>query len=334
MSCDLEALFLEHPVGQAVRTASGQPRALTAAPPERWLLAVSGGRDSMVLLDAASRAGAPIAAVATYDHGTGSAARKAVTLVERTAERLGVTVLSGHRTAAPNESEATWRSARRAFLMGWAAEFKARIVTAHTLDDQIETVAIRILRGSGVRGLAAMDVDSGPLRPLLGVSRPQIVSYADVFGVPWVEDPSNAGRDFLRNRVRHDLLPAFEAVQPGFGAELAKVGRAAGEWRRRVDAVVDGLHPVVEHGALVVRRSALAPFDLEGLAVIWPALGARVGVTFDRRGTERLAQFTMAEARAGRAGRVGRIPLSGGVTVERTSTTFVMRPPQSVTLLY
>ncbi len=282
----------------------------------------------MVLLDAAVRAGAPIAAVATYDHGTGPAARRAAALVARAGERLGVAVVTGRRTASRNEREATWRTARRDFLMGWASELMATIVTAHSRDDQIETVAIRILRGSGVRGLAAMDVDSGPLRPLLGVSRPQIASYANLFRVRWVEDPSNAGRDFLRNRVRHDLLPALEAVHPGFGDALAEVGRSAGAWRRQVESVVDGLAPVVAGESLVVRRTALAPFDQAGLAVLWPALAARLGVTLDRRGTERLAQFTTSR------GRAGTIPLSGGATVQRTGTSFVLRPPRADTLLY
>jgi tRNA(Ile)-lysidine synthase len=320
----MEAVFRRTWVGKAI----GAGAAAASDRGERWLLAVSGGRDSMVLLDAAVRAGAPIAAVATFDHGTGAAARRAAALVERTAERLGVAVLTGSRVASPDDTEATWRTARRAFLTGWAAEFRARIVTAHTQDDQIETVAIRILRGSGVRGLAAMYVDSGPLRPLLAISRPQIASYAVDFGVRWVEDPSNAGRAFLRNRVRHDLLPALEAVRPGFSGELLAVARAAAEWRRGVEMMVDTLAPVIDGGTLVIKRSALAPFDHAGLSVIWPALGARIGVTFDRRGTERLALFTTSE------GRGGSIPLSGGITVERTSTTFVMRPPEVATILY
>ncbi len=317
----MEALFREHPVGRALLEA----RAATSA---RWLLAVSGGRDSMVLLDAAVRSGAPVAAVATFDHGTGAAARRAVALVERRAEQLGLPSVSGSRVASPDDSEATWRTARRAFLAGWAAEFRARIVTAHSRDDQIETVAIRILRGSGVRGLAGMLVDSGPLRPLLDVSRAQIASYAHDFGVKWVEDPSNVGRDYLRNRVRHDLLPAFERVRPGFAAELESIARRAADWRSGVEAVVDRLEPVAAEGALVVKRAALAPFDHAGLAVLWPALGARIGITFDRRGTERLALFTTS------VGDGGSIPLSGGATVERTRSTFVMRPPRPVTLLY
>lgn len=320
----MEALFRESAVGSAMLAAADRARAHT----ERWLLAVSGGRDSMVLLDAAIHARAPIGAVATYDHGTGPAARKAAALVVRTAERLGVAVVSGKRIAKPDDSEASWRAARRDFLAGWAREFRARVVTAHSLDDQIETVAIRILRGSGVRGLAAMYADSGPLRPLLGVSRPQIASYAVDFRVKWVEDPSNAGRAYLRNRVRHDLLPALEGVRPGFGSELLDIARAATEWRRGVEMMVDLLSPVIDDGALVIRRKALAPFDVEGLSVLWPALGARIGVTFDRRGTERLALFTTSK------GNSGSIPLSGGVTVERTSTTFVMRPPRAATLLY
>ena len=112
--------------------------------------------------------------------------------------------------------------------------------------------------------------------------------------------------------------PRLAALSQPFQAEIA---RAAAEWRRGVETIADGLAPVVAGVALVIKRSALAPFDRSGLSLLWPALGARIGVTLDRRGTERLARFTLAP------GDGGSIPLAGGSTVERTIATFVMRPP-------
>lgn len=302
--------------------------AVGALPHGRLLLAVSGGRDSMVLLHAAHRAGLDVAAVATFDHGTGPASRRAARWVEREAERLGFVVVSGEREAGAADSEAVWREARHAFLRGWAAEFRASTVTAHSRDDQIETIAMRILRGSGVRGLAGMAIDSGPLRPFLTLSRARIAACAAAWKVRWVEDPSNQRRDFLRNRVRHDLLPALERVDPGFGESLHAVGEAAAEWRREVEQLVDRLEPTVSDGAVVVRREALDGFDAAGLAVVWPALAARAGVALDRRGTARLVAFTRS------TGRGGMIPLAGGATVTRTARTWVVRPDGPSPRLY
>ncbi|HEX7941005.1 MAG TPA: tRNA lysidine(34) synthetase TilS, partial [Gemmatimonadaceae bacterium] len=171
------------------------------------LLAVSGGLDSMVLLDAfAAVAATRVAAVATFDHATGAHATRAARLVAREARRRGLAVVTGRLSdgaSGRNGLEAMWREARHRFLADAAQARGARVVTAHTRDDQIETVLMRELRGSGARGLAGQAAASPIARPFLTLRRSALEGYARARGVWWVEDPSNESRAFLRNRVRH-----------------------------------------------------------------------------------------------------------------------------------
>ena len=277
------------------------------------VLAVSGGRDSMVLLDAALAA-APerIVAVATFDHGTGAAARAAAALVRRTARALGVTVVGGRADLA-GATEGVWREARWRFLRRAAGRVGGgAVATAHTRDDQIETVALRVLRGAGARGLAGLAAPTpGVVRPLLACSRRLIATYARERGVRWVEDPGNVDRRHLRNRLRHELLPALERVRPGFGRWLLRVGREAAGWRAAAEACAAALPVVAEGGTLRVPVAALRGHGAPALGVLLPALAARVGVRLDRRGTARLVEFTMrVAAEAVTPGAI--VPLAGG----------------------
>jgi tRNA(Ile)-lysidine synthase len=304
--------------------------AIRALPRARYLLAVSGGRDSMVLLDAFVRWRADAVATATFDHGTGPAAQRAALLVELECKRRTMPVVSGRRAESGGAGEAAWRAARWDFLTGWARELGATVVTAHTRDDQLETVVMRILRdprNGSARGLAAMYGRSSVARPLLDVGRADVAAYAATHEVRHMEDPSNQDRAHLRNRVRLDLLPALERARPGFSDELLAVARAAGEWRESVERVVDGLG-IKLLPPLVVPSEALTGMSADALAVLWPAIAGRAGIALDWRGTERLVAFTMD----GKPGR--RIPLSGGAEVDRTATTFVVRASAGEEALY
>lgn len=280
------------------------------------LLAVSGGRDSMTLLDAAvAAAPARLAGVATFDHGTGPHARQAVRLVRHAARAVGLPVVAG-RATLPDAGEAVWRRARWRFLRRAARRLgAASIAVAHTADDHLETVAMRVLRGAGPRGLSGLlhgrrDV----LRPLLALDAALVADYAHVRALRWVEDPGNRSTRHLRNRMRHDLLPALERAQPGTRAWLADLARRSAAWRREVEAVAERV-PVGRgaDGSLVVALAPLGAYDAGALAVLWPALAARAGLALDHRGTRRLATFTTqvaAEAATGAA-----IQLAGGVEV-------------------
>ena len=291
------------------------------------VLAVSGGCDSMVLMHAVARAYERSAAkprdvsvrVLTFDHGTGAAASEAAALVEREGSRLSFDVRSG-RASLASATEAEWRAARWRFFRE-AALPGARIATAHTRDDQLETVVMRTMRDAGARGLAGLAADSPRVaRPFLRLARDTIRAYGNARGVPFVEDPSNASRRYLRNRVRLDLLPAIDRVRPRFAAEMLALAERAAEWRVDVDAVVRELvSESVDGGIIRVAREELATYDSSTLCVLWPAIAARAFVTLDRRGTLRLAQFTTSGAPG------ARMQLSGGVEVFRHRDFFVLR---------
>ena len=294
-------------------------KALAGKP--RVVLAVSGGTDSMALLEAAAHtARARISAVATFDHGTGEAARVAAALVADRTLALGLKIVTG-QSGQPGSTEADWRAARWAFLRGVAREARATIVTAHTRDDQVETVVMRIMRAAGARGLAGLYADSDVLRPFVDVPRSAIATYIRERNISVIDDPSNASLRHLRNRVRLDLLPALRRVRPKVDEEILAIARRAAEWRREIERLVKGFCPVDRMGDhFAVAVSDLAGYDAASLAIIWPAIAARAGVTLDWRGTSRVVAFTTG-------GRVGSsIQLSGGVEVVRTRAQFVIRP--------
>jgi len=197
-------------VAEALRGAGVQPG-------DRLVAAVSGGVDSMVLLHALVRLGPRLDLhlhVAHIHHGLrGRSADLDAALVAAEATRHGVSVSVERLTAATRArgiSVQVWaREARYACLDAIRKRVRAAwIVTAHTRNDQAETVLLNLLRGTGPRGLAGIPgVRNQILRPLLGVSRLEIEAHARRRGVPFREDPSNISVAYRRNRIRHQLLP-------------------------------------------------------------------------------------------------------------------------------
>lgn len=277
----------------------------------RAVLAVSGGRDSMSLMHAAAAsARGNIACIASFDHATGAHSARAAALVTRVAGELGLRVIAA-RASTAGRTEADWRTQRWSFLRRVALEHSAHVATAHTRDDQIETVLMRAMRGAGARGLAALEAgnasDHAVLRPLLARSRADVAAYAARTRLEWVEDPSNARADHLRNRVRHDLLPALTRARASLANELLSIGTRAAALRAEIERFVDREFDLeLRGGSILIARESMLRYDAEGLALLWPAVAARVGATLDRRGTERLIAFTTEERRG------ARMQLSGG----------------------
>ncbi|MEO6529158.1 MAG: tRNA lysidine(34) synthetase TilS [Gemmatimonadaceae bacterium] len=307
----------EHVVLESARTAAW----LADSP---LLLAVSGGLDSMVLLHAMTTvARGRIAAVATFDHGTGEEATRAAAHVLHEAGRLGVPVTSGVLAAGADASdglEAMWRDQRYRFLRGVATHHGARIATAHTADDQIETVLMRVMRGSGARGLAGLAAPCDVVRPFLGLSRATLESFARRHEIAWVEDPSNSSARFLRNRIRREILPALRRVDKTIDSTLLETARASAALRVDVERFIDEeLRPTLRGSStLFVGTTELARHDRDSLGMLWGALAGRVGLALDRRGTQRCVAFTMKKPSA------GIIPLSGGWSLEARRGALVL----------
>lgn len=199
---------------------------------ERLLVAVSGGVDSVVLLDVLARLQARLGLslhVAHVHHGLrGKAADRDAAFVVAEAARRGLPVSVCRLDPAERprgESVEMWaRSARYACLEAMAARARAgRIAVAHTRDDQAETVLLHLLRGTGPRGLAGIPpVRHHILRPLLAVPRAEVERYAALRRLAFRTDRSNASEAHLRNRVRRHLLPLLAArYNPRIAESLA-----------------------------------------------------------------------------------------------------------------
>ena len=189
----------------------------------RVLCAVSGGADSVCLLHLVRSLGDVECACAHFDHGLRPESAGDADFTARLCEKWGIPFFTerGDTAALAREKglslETAARRLRYAFLYRTAEIWGAdRIATAHTMNDNAETVLFRMARGTGLRGLTGIPARRGALvRPLLGASRAQIEAYLRERDVPWVEDATNAADDAARNRVRHHVLPALEQVHPG-----------------------------------------------------------------------------------------------------------------------
>jgi tRNA(Ile)-lysidine synthase len=216
-----------------------------------WVVAVSGGSDSVGLLRTldhlAGRVGLTLS-VAHLDHGTrGEASRRDAAFVSELAASLGLPFDRGEwRPARTGHFEADARRARYAWLTQIARERGASVVAVgHTHDDQAETILQRVLRGTGPRGLAGMAATrrlaSAPkltlVRPLLQATRREIREYLAGLGQSYCEDASNVDRSRTRARIRHDLLPKLAAeYNPDVAGALVRLGGLASALERALDA--------------------------------------------------------------------------------------------------
>lgn len=206
-----------------------------------WL-AVSGGRDSVALLHAIIRSksiGPERLAVIHVDHGLRDDSQNDAKFVDQLATRLNVQVeltkIDAGDSAAARSEDWARRHRYDAIKRIATAAGSRYVATAHTADDQAETVLHRLVRGTGVAGLAGMD-DARPLghqltliRPLLDISREKVTEYLTAIDQPWRDDATNATSDFTRNRIRHELLPLLNTFNPKSRDALCRLAESASE---------------------------------------------------------------------------------------------------------
>ncbi|MEN6407005.1 MAG: tRNA lysidine(34) synthetase TilS [Thermoguttaceae bacterium] len=227
-----------------------------AWPPADWadvtvVAAVSGGCDSVALLRAlaALKTGGPgRLCVAHLNHHLRPDADRDQQFVVELCEGLGVACEVGHATVRDQGDglEAAARLARYEFLEQTAGRLGARLVaTAHTADDQAETILHRILRGTGLRGLAGMARvrplgHASLIRPLLDIRRDELSAYLESLGQGYCRDSSNADRRFTRNRIRLETMPMLrEQFNPNVADALLRLGSLAAETQDALDRQVD-----------------------------------------------------------------------------------------------
>jgi tRNA(Ile)-lysidine synthase len=239
---------------------------LTAGGPVTVLL--SGGRDSVCLLDVALSLGCRVAAL-HVNYGLRDAAASDEDHCRALCERLGV-VLQVEHTARPADAPGN--------LQAWARDVRyaagTRLVGArggvlaagHTATDQVETVLYRLAASPGRRALLGMPVRSGRLvRPLLGVTREETASWCRARGLAWREDASNASAAFARGRVRHGLVDALRAVDERAEANVLRTAAVLRDEAEVLDVVVDTA--LAGRDAIAVAHLAALPRALARLVV-------------------------------------------------------------------
>lgn len=150
--------------------------------------------------------------VAHFDHGIRPDSAADRQLVQAAARRYSLPFVYDEGRLGPGTSEAVARQARYAFLRRVRSASAARsIITAHHQDDLLETAILNMIRGTGRKGLTALSSRPGIARPLLSIPKAELVAYAQAHGLEWREDSTNQDPTYLRNHIRHNLLPRFAA---------------------------------------------------------------------------------------------------------------------------
>lgn len=276
----------------------------------RFGVAVSGGPDSMALLDLAARAFPGRVEAATVDHGLRDASAAEAAMVADWCGQAGIAHATLHPDGAVRGNVQSWARAQRyALLERWRVERGLDwLLTAHHADDQLETLLMRLNRGAGVGGLAGVRARQGAvLRPLLGVRKADLLAYALERTLPHVDDPSNSDPRFDRAALR-SALSGVDWI------DVAAAGRSAAalaEAKEALDWMVDGLearHVLPDGTGLALDRTDLPRELLRRLLLrmverLQPDAVPPRGEAIDR---------LIAAARRGEKMSIGRLILKGG----------------------
>ncbi len=262
-------------------------------PGDSVLAACSGGPDSMALVSLLLRMREEMPLdlhVAHLNHKLRPTASADEEFVREMAGRWVLPLTAGSKSVRLSASrrklnlEEAGRMARYEFLAGTARRIGAtKIATGHNLNDQAETVLLRIMRGTGSTGLAGIAPIAGGrpcpiVRPLIGIGREAILGYLDAEGIPYREDESNCDRRFLRNRIRLDLIPELEkGYEPRIVEHLARLALLVREEESLLGDFVRGIS-----AQFIVRKGREVFLDAGTLSAVDPGLARRIAREFIR----------------------------------------------------
>ena len=236
---------------------------------------LSGGRDSVCLLDVSVRILGPDEVTALHvNYGlredSGEDERLCATLCERLG--VGLEVERPLRPEGPGNLQAWARDTRYGAAARLALPRGAAIATGHTADDQVETILYRLASSPSRRALLGMRARDGQLvRPLLACTRAQTTAYCEERGLAWRDDASNEESTYARNRVRHGLVPALAAIHPAAAANVLRTAELLRDEADVLDALVDaelaGASNGAPRNAIALERLAELPSALRRLVV-------------------------------------------------------------------
>ncbi len=275
--------------------------------PGKYVVAVSGGVDSVALLDLLSRQPCLELIVAHFNHGIrGRQSSQDARFVAGLAAGYGLPYCQGEGRLGAAASEAVARRARYAFLRQICKKYQAQaIITAHHQDDLVETALINLIRSGGIRSLTSLRSSRfGIIRPLLGSPKSRLVAYARRHRLAWREDPSNREVRFLRNYLRLKVLSGQDAKSSK--RELAKLARRqAGV----VDKIEDEVAKILRGGEFASLGGKTASISRYWMIMLPRGVAAELlgGVISGLYGGERLLSRQLAElitwSKVGRPGR-------------------------------
>ncbi len=208
--------------------------------PAKYIAAISGGVDSMVLLDVlAKKLPKDKLVIAHYDHGIRQDSKEDRLLVEKTTKEHGLIFEYTAANLGTGISEELARNKRYYYLNSIKNKYNAdAIITAHHEDDLIETAIINFSRGTGRRGIASISSTASIVRPFLGYSKSEITTYAKANNISWREDSTNQDTDYLRNHIRLNVVNNLTRVQR---QELLKYILRAKDLNTEIDNILTNL---------------------------------------------------------------------------------------------
>jgi tRNA(Ile)-lysidine synthetase-like protein len=264
--------------------------------PGVYVVAVSGGVDSMVLLDVLSKQPDLSIVVAHFDHGIRPNSSSDADFVAQKAGEYGLAFELGRANLGPNASEAKAREARYEFLRSVVKKHNdIALLTAHHQDDVIETALINMIRGTNYKGYYALRTRKDIARPLLAESKATIIEYAKKHELAWVEDETNQDEKYLRNYLRKNILPKMsQADRKKLVDSLFNLQISGDELERATQTI---LHHIAKDN--VLDRQAFIALSHSAAKELLAAYLRDVCVVFDKKTLERLV-VELKTARVGK----------------------------------
>lgn len=282
--------------------------------PGMYVVAVSGGVDSVVLLHALQGRPDVRIVVAHYDHGIRPDSGQDRLHVQGLARRYGLPFVFDEGRLGTKASEAVAREARYAFLHKTRQAVGAdAIVTAHHKDDLLETVVINMLRGTGRKGLGGLRSTDIVKRPLLNRTKADLLAYAQKHGLQWREDSTNTDTNYLRNHIRHQVLPRLSENDR---QKLHAIAQDTQQLNSEIDNIIAAFLQAHTHGGKLETKTIVMLPHAVAREVMAAWLRMHNIRTFDKKMLERLAH-------ASKIHRVGREVAVNKMTVLRIYDGFL-----------